>query len=153
MFYTDQEYNKAISPYINGKSQVCSYCNRINELILFEGKYTYITLVIGTFIEGYLQVCAKQHRTAATGLSKLETQELIKMKKIVRCAYQKVYNTNGIAFEHGKAGSCLWKENRHKNKTNLCHHCHIHFVPVEVDIRKLITKYIPQEEEPSVPEI
>ena len=83
MFYTDQEYNNAIRPYISGTSQECSYCKKINELILFEGKHTYITLVIGSFVEGYLQVCSRHHRTAATGLSTLETQELVKMKKIV----------------------------------------------------------------------
>jgi hypothetical protein len=71
--------------------------------------------------------------------------ELEKMKEIVRRAYQKVYGTRGVSFEHGKAGSCLWGIQTHKNMKDLCHHCHIHFLPREIDIRDRIKQYLSEE--------
>jgi len=135
----------AIEPYITGKAETCSYCDHLDPLILQEGLYTYITLAIGQIVEGYLQICAQKHRTAATGLYEHETLELVKMKEIVRDAYEEIYGNRGIAFEHGKAGSCLWGLERMKNMHDLCHHTHIHFAPVTVDIRERIRQYVPEE--------
>lgn len=134
-----------IEPFINDKSDECSYCEHLDPLILVEGKHTYITIAIGQIVEGYLQICAQKHRTAATGLLSYETEELIKMKKVVRDSFLEVYGTSGIAFEHGKAGSCLWGEKRVKNMTDLCHHFHLHFVPRDINIRTLIKEYLPNE--------
>jgi hypothetical protein len=142
--YTD-ECLSVIAPYLNGTANTCSYCDHLDTLILQEGLYTYITIAIGQIIEGYLQVCSQKHRTAATGLYAHEAEEMITMKKIVRDAYEKVYGNRGVAFEHGKAGSCLWKEEELGNKYDLCYHAHIHFVPAIVDIRYLIKQYIPTE--------
>lgn len=140
-----QECLAAIRPYISGMAESCSYCDRIEPLILQKGFYTYITLAIGQIVEGYLQVCASSHRTSATGLYTHETQELVMMKAIIRKAYEEVYGNKGVAFEHGEAGSCLWGEDKMKNMRNLCHHTHIHFIPVVVDIRYQIKKYLPDE--------
>ncbi|MCK5217757.1 MAG: hypothetical protein KAJ93_08210 [Methanosarcinales archaeon] len=134
-----------IDPYLKGEASTCSYCDHLDDLILQEGQHTYITIAIGQIVEGYLQVCSKEHRTAATGLNDNEANEMHQMKKIVRDAYKKVYGNNGIAFEHGKAGSCHWDENQEGNKYDLCYHAHIHFVPVEIDIRYRIKEYIPAE--------
>ena len=67
------------------------------------------------------------------------------MKRIVRDAFESVYGYRGVAFEHGKAGSCLLKEEEIGNKYDLCYHAHINFIPAIVDIRYFIKKYIPAE--------
>ena len=134
-----------IAPYLDGTANTCSYCDHLDTLILQEGLSTYITIAIGQIIEGYLQVCSQKHRTAATGLHAHEAVEMVKMKKIVRDAYETIYGNRGIAFEHGKAGSCLWEEENLGNKYDLCFHAHIHFVPAPVDIRHLIKEVIPTE--------
>jgi hypothetical protein len=51
----------------------------------------------------------------------------------------------GIIFEHGEAGCCLWGSNYEKNCNSLCHHCHVHCLPIDVDIRDGIRKYLPKE--------
>jgi hypothetical protein len=135
---TMTDFELAIAPYILGRATTCSYCDHLDPLILFEGRYTYITIAIGQIVEGYVQICSQRHRTAATGLLPRETRELVEMKRLLRAAYRIVYGTPGIAFEHGKAGSCLWGAESDKNMKALCYHMHIHFVPVEVDIRPLI---------------
>ncbi len=139
----EQMFAEVIGPYITGEKDTCSYCDHLDPLILIEGIHTYITLAIGQIIEGYTQVCTQKHRTAATGLFPNEAEELVRMKDLVRETYDKVYGNPGIAFEHGKAGTCLWKENREKNMHDLCHHTHIHFVPVDIDIRSRIARILP----------
>lgn len=141
------EFNKysCIDPYIRGDAETCSYCDHLDPLILLEGKHMYITLAIGQIREGYLMVSSQKHRISATGLLSYETNELIKMKQVIRCAYKEVYGIPGIAFEHGRAGSCLWGKDRHKNASSLCYHCHIHFVPIAIDIRPRIKEFLSQE--------
>lgn len=135
----------AIRPYINGTAETCSYCDHLYPLILAEGQHTYITLAIGQIVEGYLQLCTHKHRTACTGLYEYETSEFLKMKEIIRNSFSACYGTRGIAFEHGKAGSCLWGEKAMSNLADLCHHTHLHFVPVDVNIRPAIRKLLPEE--------
>ena len=137
-------YEDAIRPYITGEAESCSYCDHLDPLILIEGVHTYVTLAIGQIVEGYVQICTQKHRTAATGLFEPESIELAGMKKIVRAAYREVYGNPGVAFENGKAGSCLWKEKTEHNMKDLCHHTHIHYLPVEIDIRKRIEETLPE---------
>lgn len=137
------DYASVIEPYISGRADSCSYCDLLDPLILQHGTYAYITLAIGQIVEGYLQVCSRWHRTAATGLYQHETSELVALKDLVRDAFQIVYGTPGIAFEHGKAGSCLWVgDERVHNTTELCYHAHIHMVPVDIDIRPRIERVL-----------
>ncbi len=49
MFYTDQEYNKAIRPYISGTSQECSYCKKINVFIINKNYIKILENVRGAF--------------------------------------------------------------------------------------------------------
>lgn len=139
-----QEYRKIIDPYITRKKKTCSYCDRIEPLILLDGEYLYVTIAIGSMVEGYLQICAKAHRTAATGLEEEERKEFELMKKIVFAAYQEVYHVHGIAFEHGQAGTCLWGADEYMhNMVSWCHHMHTHTVPVSADIHKRVSALLP----------
>lgn len=131
-------YDEIISPYINKSATTCSYCDKLTPLIICESTYFYVTAVIGSYMEGYIQLCAKAHRTAATGVYSYEREELELMKSVINDTYKEVYQTEGIAFEHGQAGSCLWGDNREKNMLSLCHHMHIHYLPVEIDINNEI---------------
>lgn len=137
-------YLRTFEPYITGAATTCSYCDHLSPLILQEGRYTYITLAIGQIVEGYLQICTQKHRTAATGLYLEETRELEQMKAIVRASYDIVYGCRGIAFEHGQAGSCQWGSEAAENLGDLCHHMHIHFLPVSIDIRERIGRLCPE---------
>lgn len=138
------KYQAIIQPYLSGEKTSCSYCDYLAPLVLLEGKHTYITLVIGQYTEGYLQLCSKLHKTSTAGLSSEELEEYFLMKQIIREAYRQAYGTPGIFFEHGKAGTCLWRS-EDENKYSLCHHCHLHCVPKPVDIREAIKVYLPNE--------
>lgn len=141
---TEIEYKRIINPYIKREIKTCSYCDRLDPLILLDGKYLYVTIAIGSMVEGYLQICAKKHRTAITGLIEEEREEFEKLKEIVFLSYQEVYQTHGIAFEHGQAGSCLWDEDEYLcNMASWCHHMHTHCVPVSVNIHNRVKELFP----------
>lgn len=140
-----QDFERVIAPYLSGEAETCSYCDFLAPLVLLQGKHTYVTIAIGQFVEGYVQVCTRHHRTAMTGLFEYEARELDLMRSVVRESYRRVYGTPGVAFEHGKAGSCMWTGERAKNMASLCHHCHVHYIPREIDIRREIGEYCREE--------
>jgi hypothetical protein len=121
----------AIEPYIIGKTNLCSYCEKIKPLIIYYGEHFYITAAIGAFMPGYIQLCSYMHRTSATGILPQECEELEILTNAIRQSFFKVYGNYGISFEHGQAGSCLWKDNF---INDLCHHMHIHYMPHEINI-------------------
>jgi len=129
-------YYKAITPYITGGSASCSYCDRIEPLIIYYGRHFYITVAIGAFMPGYIQLCSYKHRTSATGVLPVEREEFTLLSAAIRNSFKIVYGNYGIGFEHGQAGTCLWKENY---INSLCHHMHIHYLPTEINIHDIIT--------------
>lgn len=143
----DNYYFSIVKPYITGKAKSCSYCNKLTPLIILETRFFYITAAIGSYIEGYIQLCAKAHRTAATGVASYERNELEIMKALINDSYKEAYGTDGIAFEHGQAGSCLWGEDYLKNMSSLCHHMHIHYLPIKIDINNEIMALFPERYE------
>lgn len=139
-------YLELIKPYIEKKAVTCSYCDYLEDLVLLKGKYTYVTIAIWQFVEWYVQLCPIKHRTTAWCLKWEELKEFIMMQKIIKEAYEKCYGTPGIAFEHGKAWSCMRDESEIvKNSNSLCHHAHRHFLPVDINIRDDIKEYVPRE--------
>jgi len=40
------DYNSIIKPYIERTVKTCSYCDKLDDLILLEGKHSYITIAI-----------------------------------------------------------------------------------------------------------
>lgn len=132
-------YYSAIEPYITGDSKTCSYCDKIEPLILYYGKYFYVTAAIGAYMPGYIQLCSYYHRTSATGIISTEREEFKRLSKAIRNSFQSVYGNYGIGFEHGQAGTCLWREN---HIHSLCHHMHVHFLPTEIDIHNdIVAKF------------
>lgn len=84
----NDEILRVIEPYLTGRATTCSYCDKLDELILYEGDHFYITNAIGAFVPGYIQLCAKNHRTAATGVESYEIRELVFLKTAIRTAYK-----------------------------------------------------------------
>ena len=124
-------YYQAIKPYITGESASCSYCDRIEPLIIYHGRHFYITVAIGAYMPGYIQLCSYKHRTSVTGILPVEREEFNFLSVTIRNSFKSVYGNYGIGFEHGQAGTCLWKEN-HIN--SLCHHMHVHYLPSTINI-------------------
>lgn len=133
-------YRQAIKPYISGEAKTCSYCDCIKPLVIYYGESFYITAAIGSYMIGYIQLCSYEHRTSATGILRSEYDEFEKMLLAIRKCFKKVYGNYGICFEHGQAGTCCWTEN-HVN--SLCHHMHIHCLPVSIDIHPAIESRFP----------
>lgn len=135
---TQEQFRTAITPYVSGSAKTCSYCDLIEELVLLMGPRTYVTIAIGQFMEGYLQICTRKHRISLSGLRPDEIQEFWFIKGIVRDTLESAYATGVVGFEHGRAGSCMSPLERASVVTDLCHHTHFHLVPQVIDIRSEI---------------
>lgn len=131
----EAQFTRAIAPYTSGNSTTCSYCDVIDELVLLMGPRTYVTIAIGQFMEGYLQVCSRRHRISLTGLNPDEMAEFWFMKGLVRDVLERAYAAGVVGFEHGRAGSCMSPLERASVVTDLCHHAHFHLLPQDIDIR------------------
>lgn len=136
---------KAVDPYVRGSAASCSFCDHLDPLILFDGRHTYVTIAIGQMMEGYVQICTHKHRTSFTGMMPREYSEFCEVRSAVRNAFLRAYGTHGIAFEHGQAGSCMWRADASKNLQSLCHHAHVHLVPRDINIRGRVSEYIQEE--------
>jgi diadenosine tetraphosphate (Ap4A) HIT family hydrolase len=126
-------FYEVIKPYITGDIKSCSYCDKLEPLILYYGKHFYVTVAIGAYMPGYIQLCSYQHRTSATGILPVEREEFQRLSNAIRNSFMKVYGNYGIGFEHGQAGTCMWRENY---INSLCHHMHVHFLPAIIDIHE-----------------
>jgi hypothetical protein len=129
-----EEYDAVITPYITGAVATCSYCDRLTPLTLFEGPHTTVNLAIGHMVSGYVQVCSRSHVVSAAELRSDAAAEFDFIADAVRHVFAEVYGTRGIVFEHGKAGACLWRAGDPVALRDLCHHAHVHFVPLNVDL-------------------
>ncbi len=136
----EKQYLESIAPYLSGEPESCSYCDKIKHLIIYHGDYFYITVAIGSYMPGYIQLCSYMHRTSVAGILPTEYREYEVLTKAIRISFSKVYGIPGIAFEHGQAGTCLWTSNY---VTDLCHHMHVHYLPVEIDIHNEISNRFP----------
>jgi len=133
-------YLECIRPYLNGDATTCSYCDKIDPLIIYRGRDFFITVAIGAYMPGYIQLCSNAHRTSATGILDEEYSEFALLSTAIRNSFFNVYGNNGICFEHGQAGMCLWKKN---NFSSLCHHMHIHYLPISINIHECIKSIFP----------
>ena len=128
------DYDGVIAPYVTGAAKTCSYCDQLQPLILLEGPHTTVNLAIGHMVPGYVQVCSRSHTVSSAELRSDAAEEFDFIADIIRRTFERVYGTLGIAFEHGKAGACLWRKGDLEALRDLCHHAHVHFVPLNVDL-------------------
>jgi hypothetical protein len=139
------DYNKIIKPYVEKIANTCSYCDKLDDLVLLEWKYSYITIAIWQYMEGYVQICSKKHRPSVAWLEKYEAKEFYQMKNVLKKAFKECYNKNMICFEHWQAWSCHWWKDYDKNEKTLCYHAHLHCLPCDVDIRSDIKEILSEE--------
>lgn len=132
--WTLDDYEAVIAPYVEGTAKTCSYCDELAPLTLLEGQHTAVNLAIGHMVPGYIQVCSRSHVVSAAELRSDAAHEFDFVADAIRQVFVNVYGTRGIVFEHGKAGSCLWRAGDLEALRDLCHHAHVHFVPLNVDL-------------------
>ena len=83
----------------------CTFCNiditKIENTIIEETKYFYVTPSIGSIVNGYLLIISKRHINSMSELNKEELQEYEQLIEKYRRLFKSIYQKYPIIFEHG----------------------------------------------------
>lgn len=111
----------------------CRFCNpQDKKRILFESDDFYVMLSLGPIVEGYLLLVSKRHYECCAAIPENLADEFDRLYFDIKDILERQYG-HVIAYEHGRAGSCLvTSESKH------CYHAHMHFVPVSFKINEKI---------------
>lgn len=129
---------------ING----CEFCNTNNEIsekVIYETDYFRIVIDRSYITEGHVMIISKSHYGCVGELPKGLLNELIECKNFASQILMEKYKTAILFYEHGRAGSCLSKED--SNGVLDCNHQHFHLVPSEnINLDKLIDVNLERKE-------
>lgn len=112
----------------------CRFCNPPDkDRILFETQNFYVMLSLGPIKEGYLLIISKEHIECCGAIPDSLGAEFDKLVSSVKSILKEEYGAC-ILYEHGRAGSCLSYGEGSKH----CYHAHLHCVPININLNKLI---------------
>lgn len=113
----------------------CVFCTPNPSLTILSSEHFSVIHDISPLIEGHLIIHSKEHFGCAGEVPEEYVAELLAVKEKISTLLSNVYGTVSF-YEHGRAGHCLTDgpENR------LCHHFHLHALPLDIDISSTIDK-------------
>lgn len=92
---------------------------------------------------GHLMIVSKASFGCAGEIDPSLFPELLALRSDVERLLQSSYGRPVISYEHGRAGSCIthnpWDQRRHIE----CHHFHLHFLPVQLDVHPQLSARYP----------
>jgi ATP adenylyltransferase len=114
----------------------CRFCSRPDkDRILHETSNFYIMLSLGPIVEGYLLLISKEHLGCCAEIPEDMASEFEYLYNKIIQIQQKVYG-HSVAYEHGRAGSCMVLTEGSKH----CYHAHMHFLPALVKLNEEVSK-------------
>lgn len=111
----------------SGKTLGCMFCDVSIPLIVGETKNLWLIRDKYPIVEGHLMIISKNHYGCMGELPIPYFNEIEELNSLLPYS-------NFIAYEHGRAGHCV----KLKGSQITCHHFHLHFVPLNVDISVLL---------------
>ncbi|MES2769133.1 MAG: HIT domain-containing protein [Bdellovibrionota bacterium] len=113
------------------KTKGCMFCELDESLIVEETSHFYLIKDKFPISENHVMIISKEHFGCVGELpSSLFGQIHSLREKLV--SYFKT--PNFIGYEHGRAGHCV----KLKGSEVTCHHMHLHYLPLEVNIRNIL---------------
>ena len=115
-------------------TNACFFCDPDRSRVLYDSKHFYVILGLGSIVEGYVLLVAKQHIRSMLDLpvEMRQTYESEKnhLKRIVTQAYGPT-----IITEHGRIQACFAEDEEARD--NHCFHAHQLFFPITADLSAL----------------
>lgn len=118
---------------VAGITTGCMFCEVDQQLVLTETKNLYLIRDKYPVADGHLMVISKGHYGCMGELPQSHFTELELLREFTQRHYQK---SRFITYEHGRAGHCV---KLHGSQVT-CHHFHLHFLPLEVDIHPALER-------------
>jgi diadenosine tetraphosphate (Ap4A) HIT family hydrolase len=121
--------DEAFEQWRNQYQSGCVFCAPNPQLMVSSGVNFGVCFDIAPLTPGHLILHSAEHHACAGELPAHHLAELIEIKQALAQMLRDTYGAVTF-YEHGRAGHCLTDGPEHR----LCHHFHLHAVPVEVDI-------------------
>lgn len=130
---------KEIMSGLNYLQPGCIFCEACHHKVLFSDEDFIVALDNFPLVEGHILIFSKIHYGCAGELPEQQLAKLTLLKSKVAdllvARYKKV-----AFYEHGRAGSCV----SFGPDERLCHHFHLHALPIDLDISVDLRKRFPQ---------
>lgn len=137
--YEQFEIEKSIFQEIKGLNlKRCVFCEPHNKKILLESDNYWVTFDSSPLTEGHLLIHSKLHLGCTGEQSNDNILELIYIKNLLEKTTRKIYGKCSF-FEHGRAGHCGITYGLDQR---VCHHFHLHVLPIDVDIKPVVEKLL-----------
>jgi diadenosine tetraphosphate (Ap4A) HIT family hydrolase len=117
----------------------CIFCDGTHHKILFSDENFVVALDNFPLTEGHLLIFSKNHYGCAGEVPQEMLSSLVQIKNTVLDLLYAQYK-KAIFYEHGRAGGCV----SFGPDERLCHHFHLHALPVACDVSSIIKKQVPQ---------
>lgn len=110
----------------------CMFCNVSPRIIVKSTPYFNVIADPYPLVRGHIMIISKQHYGCCGELDTQTFVALNHMREYIEKIYKARYG-RFVCYEHGRAGSCM-----NIGGTDACHHMHLHFLPILVDLHRLI---------------
>jgi diadenosine tetraphosphate (Ap4A) HIT family hydrolase len=129
------EYQDLKDAHLRG----CVFCEPSPILLLAKTALFGICFDVVPLVKGHLIIHSFDHTPCGGELPPETFEELAAVRKSVRRLLEAHYGPV-IMYEHGRAGHCVTQGPEHR----LCHHFHLHCMPVAIDLSKPLRRRFEQ---------
>lgn len=113
------------------RSPGCMFCEVSNHLVVAATENFYLIRDLFPIVDGHLMIISKDHYGC---MGELPHNQFVQVEELRNEAAQLFAGRPFIGYEHGRAGHCV----KLKGTEITCHHFHLHYVPLALDIRPAI---------------
>ena len=110
-----------------GQLSGCMFCEVDEQLIVADTENLWLIRDRYSIVDGHMMVISKDHYGCMGELPKRFFPEIETLRAAL--PYKAL-----ISYEHGRAGHCV----KMKDQQVTCHHFHLHFLPLSVDLRSAL---------------
>ena len=115
----------------------CVFCDldssKIENTVIYEGKYFYVLPSVGSLVDGYILIVSKRHVKSSVCLNKFEMNEYKYLISKYQNIFKNIYGKTPIIFEHGTYNSY---------SASSVVHAHTHIVNINFsDEKNILKKY------------
>ena len=115
----------------------CFLCEPEPWRVIFRGEHVRVIVGLGPICPGYILLAPKGHYHTTVELNNETFYEFCAVSNIIKNVLSTHYGPGYTAYEHGKIGACLSREQASDFST-FCHHCHRVFIPHASDCLSLL---------------
>ena len=114
---------------INAFKAGCVFCQVDERILIWQDDELQVCFDASPLVPGHLILSSREHYGCAGELPRILFDRLTDVRAAIGAQLLATFGAASF-YEHGRAGHCLSDGMEHR----LCHHFHLHCVPLEVDI-------------------